>query len=332
MNTSSLNFFLKLIIAIIINQSVLVGQNDAATIVSGNLHLDDSWAPVIYLSHIPTFDEMYHMSNKMIVAETEIDSLGYFKFYLDFLPNKDKLYRLHLVKKDNSPATLIIGGNDENHLFLILNNSSSVKLKSKLSNGPFKNIVFESSSINNALQEISTMVFRQDSIASESSASKRQFIEEQLQEDLITLADTSSNFLVSLYAIYKTKFQSNYEHNSAFYKSYKRKWKIKNDPYYEAFISKLPINNDNNHFLLLIFSAILVSIGFLLGKIKISKQNKLKKLTIQERKVFNLLTESSSNQEIADQLNIGLSTVKSHVTSIYSKLNIKSRKEVVNMK
>jgi DNA-binding NarL/FixJ family response regulator len=38
-----------------------------------------------------------------------------------------------------------------------------------------------------------------------------------------------------------------------------------------------------------------------------------------------------SNKEISDELNIGLSTVKSHVNRIYSKLEIKSRKDILNL-
>jgi len=51
-------------------------------------------------------------------------------------------------------------------------------------------------------------------------------------------------------------------------------------------------------------------------------------LSIQERRVFQLVSEGKSNKEISAELNIGLSTVKSHVHSIYGKLGIKSRKEI----
>lgn len=39
-----------------------------------------------------------------------------------------------------------------------------------------------------------------------------------------------------------------------------------------------------------------------------------------------------SNKEISAECNIELTTVKSHVGNIYSKLKIKSRKEALNMK
>jgi len=58
--------------------------------------------------------------------------------------------------------------------------------------------------------------------------------------------------------------------------------------------------------------------------------NLIKSLSVQERKIFTLLKDGKSNKEISEEFNIGLSTVKSHVNNIYSKLNIKSRKEGMN--
>ncbi len=58
----------------------------------------------------------------------------------------------------------------------------------------------------------------------------------------------------------------------------------------------------------------------------ISKEN----LTVQESKIYDLLTIKYSNKEIAAELNISVSTVKTHVNNIYKKLGISSRKELVN--
>jgi len=59
-----------------LNQSVVCGQNKKEATISGNLYFDDSWDSIIYLSYIPTYGDMYFMSNDMIIAETVIDSLG----------------------------------------------------------------------------------------------------------------------------------------------------------------------------------------------------------------------------------------------------------------
>ncbi|MBN1286248.1 MAG: response regulator transcription factor [Anaerolineae bacterium] len=52
-------------------------------------------------------------------------------------------------------------------------------------------------------------------------------------------------------------------------------------------------------------------------------------LTPREREVLVLLVEGLNNAEIADRLMIGRSTVKTHVSNIFSKLGVASRVEAV---
>lgn len=52
-------------------------------------------------------------------------------------------------------------------------------------------------------------------------------------------------------------------------------------------------------------------------------------LTVREKEVLTLMIEGLNNQEIGTRLVIGLSTVKFHVSSILSKLNVASRAEAV---
>lgn len=56
----------------------------------------------------------------------------------------------------------------------------------------------------------------------------------------------------------------------------------------------------------------------------------LKMLTPREIQILRLLAKQASNQEIADTLYISLSTTKSHLRSIYRKLNIHGRSEAIS--
>lgn len=59
------------------------------------------------------------------------------------------------------------------------------------------------------------------------------------------------------------------------------------------------------------------------------QRNTTTRLTERELEVQSLLERGFSNQKIAHQLNISVSTVKAHITSLLSKLNAKSRFELV---
>ena len=52
---------------------------------------------------------------------------------------------------------------------------------------------------------------------------------------------------------------------------------------------------------------------------------KLDLLSIREREVALLLADGATHQEISDQLDITVRTVKAHATAIYQKLNVKDR-------
>ena len=52
-------------------------------------------------------------------------------------------------------------------------------------------------------------------------------------------------------------------------------------------------------------------------------------LTAREEETLVLLTKGFSNKEIADQLHLGIETVRSHLKRIYEKMHVRSRAEAV---
>ena len=63
------------------------------------------------------------------------------------------------------------------------------------------------------------------------------------------------------------------------------------------------------------------------------EENQLKnyQITPRESDVAKLLAEGKSYREIAEDLFISLPTVKTHVTRIYEKLNVKNRHELTKL-
>lgn len=57
-------------------------------------------------------------------------------------------------------------------------------------------------------------------------------------------------------------------------------------------------------------------------------QNPQLELTVQEKRIHDLLKKGHSNKEIAAEFNISVSTVKTHVNNIFKKKNVSSRNEL----
>lgn len=301
----------------------------------GTLKLDSVWNPIVYLSYIESFNDLNTISTDMIIAESKIDKNGYFSFLLNFLPEEDKLYRLHISKKDAPVASLLIGGNEENHMFLILSKKTKVKIRGYTNQSLFKRIEIKGDNLNQSISKINEIASYKDSTDFGASKVKREFLAKEINEKLRFIADSSSHSLVSLYALYRSDFKSNYSVNKEFYSSYINKWEKDSSNYFRAFKKQIPVEKKSKGVIYFAIFLILFIMVFSLNYVN-NKKNKFSKrardLSVQERKVFSLIKQGKSNKEISEECTIELSTVKTHVSNIYSKLNIKSRKEALEIK
>ena len=60
-------------------------------------------------------------------------------------------------------------------------------------------------------------------------------------------------------------------------------------------------------------------------------ENLVNTLSFREKEIFNLITEGHSNKQIAEKTNVSINTVKFHIKNIYDKLEVKNRKEAMNL-
>jgi DNA-binding CsgD family transcriptional regulator len=314
--------------------TILTQNINAASFIKGRIDADSTWSPVVYLSIIPSFDQLYSMSNQMIIESSEIDEAGRFSFETDYLPAENYIYRIHLSKKGDPPASLIIGGKDENHLFLIASNKSNLLIENQSNESLFGRVDVNGFQPAKMLREIDEMVLFVDTANFNSTSLKRELMEKALDEKLRQFADTCSFPLVSLYALYKTDIESNIAENPGFYNRFLDKWKDEKSPYFEEFRKSIPAENKKQNFSFLfgltgLFLGSILTFFVLKRKPKKSEPDEI--LTIQERRIFLMIQSGKSNKEISNELNIEISTVKSHVNNLYSKLKINSRKEILNI-
>ncbi len=67
----------------------------------------------------------------------------------------------------------------------------------------------------------------------------------------------------------------------------------------------------------------------LISNVTNSQKNKEIFLTDREKDVLLLVTQGFNNQEIADKMSVTPYTVKSHMSGIFKKLNVKTRTQAV---
>ena len=89
--------------------------------------------------------------------------------------------------------------------------------------------------------------------------------------------------------------------------------------------------NNVNSLLLVPFIILVCWLGMTLGSNK--KRDDLEtafqsQLSDREKEVFELVLIGKKNQEIANELFVDISTVKSHINNIYKKTGVKNRKEL----
>ena len=313
----------------------------AKFLIEGKLMIDSTWAPVVYLSAIPSFDQMQTVSNEMIILRAEVNAQGYFSLKGDFLPVEDQLYRLHLSKKGDPPSTIIIGGKDENHLFLILNNYSCFSLKDTGSASLWAGITVSGSDVNTRLREIDQMFTDFENQAARDFFIGREFMNIALQEKLRYYADSSSHCLLALYALHHTNVEAHSQEEANFYTSFIEKWQHQETPYLDELGQRavLPTKSSSPLFLYILVGVLGLGLGMGIRPLinvlnnaqkEGDKSRLFNQLSVQERKIFSFIREGKSNKEIAAELHIEPTTVKSHIRNIYAKLEISTRKEVLN--
>lgn len=299
--------------------------------IQGNIKLDSTWENKIYASNIPSFNDFYKTSNELIIGESIIDSYG--NWNIRILPESyPRIIRLHVIKKNQPKASLIIGGKDHNHGFMAIHKNKTILYYSdeeKL----FTDFTSNADGLNQAMKSIKSVYDKWELLSGNSKNKKDKIaLRKEAANELKKYADTASLILPAMYAIHLSdagfnKQEINLEMNNV-------KKRLGNHPYFDEY----PRVNNNTKFLL-IFLIVLGSMLFMWASYKfilhhrqIKKVKLLNSLSLREKDVYSLLQNGKSNKEIAEKLIIELSTVKSHINNIYTKLKITSRNQLHNFK
>lgn len=165
--------------------------------------------------------------------------------------------------------------------------------------------------------------------------SELKFTQEKLNRDLLDFADTCKSTMASLAAMNNSDFDKYYISNISFYQSFAKRLS-KDYPensytfdyqrkmeYFDPF-TNAPSSSWKDYVIGLLALLVLI-LGWNIQKLKKSSQNdgkqittiaSLDQLTIKEREILKLIAQGMSNKEIANNLFIELSTVKTHINNI----------------
>lgn len=336
-------FRYKFIIYLIFCSSFL--SSEAAKI-KGKVVLDESWAPVIYLSVIHSFDDLHTAAYGFLRYKIELDADGYFQADSLELADGDLIYRLHVCKKGDPESSIIIGGKDENFIHFIMNKNSKITLIPNELLPGLQHCKIKGQATSDSLEKLFTLQKRLDTPPDLPSEKNRAFIKKQVLSDLKTVIDTSSNDVIRLLALHFINESFTNENHLDLMEKVEKDLADSNysSPYYDAFQDQLSFlqfqatpnsSLESSWIKWLGLGLLLPFAAFLWWKINSDQDKNKATLTVeslskQERRVFDHLKKNKSNKEISSELHIEVSTVKSHINKIFSKLGVKSRKEIVD--
>lgn len=310
----------------------------------------------VYLSVIEDYRKLSRISFDQIIKKTTIDSLGLFKFDGNNLPQDNRIYRIHVDEcMDISQNSNHFFGKCENSksILFIADNRDTISFPTSFAD----QVLCEITSTNpksSAFLEIDVlkeeMAFDFNDFRSEANKklnSKKWFFALQefgknLEEPLAELYifDFLSDKRNETYAYYlKDVGSSEYYSNL----SQRLEKSYPNETFTQLYQKEITLDkilttqsspaSSNRKWLLgsLLAISMLLNLYFLWQKKALRKKQKtssLEKLTAQEQKIVDEILRSKTNKEIASDLFISLSTVKTHINNLYKKLNVTSREEI----
>jgi DNA-binding CsgD family transcriptional regulator len=259
---------------------------------------------------------------------------------------------------------LFVGG-PGNYLLLIIDNNSKIKIEVKdFSKDPLdyklSGDLFDQNEKIRDFEQDFRSIWNTD-INADLALNNRRRVNEELAERITSEFCESNPYpLVSILALQHIDIETDYRNYPDFYLTFLQKIKLSKEntsPYVKAFEKKLEFIEFKNHpkkehkaftinaqFIIVLFLIILglfLIILFYLKRNNNKKQTELKdkssdfnvelanQLTKREKEIMALLIREYQNKEIATELYLEVSTIKSHLSKIYQKLNVSNRYEAV---
>jgi len=305
------------VLLLVLSSSVLYAQST----ISGYVNTEDSLSNkkrVVLVQLIK--DNINSGSFSKIVASSTVNKKGYFHIN-KMLPESHLLYQIHVNGLDSLTST---------KKFIFTNNDS---IHFKLSTIPFSdysttNVVDKEWQKLNALKtKLNTKKFKEKKYLDEIRSYSKDSLQ-ILAVKLLSIKELNAKKLLEKDILL----------NTVYYIGLLTELKVSDiNPSEYAFLEnklatitkdKIETKYAISKWINIILGCLIFGLLAFVYSLKKNKNNSIATLSKQEVNIQNLILQGKSNKEIANELFISLSTVKTHITNIYQKLNISSRNEL----
>lgn len=330
-----------------------------AFLLSGQYHFSgevakDHYGKSVYLSLVEDYRKSSRVYLEQIIRKTTVDSLGSFAFKGNNLLNENRIYRIHVDSCAEDGEHFLGQCNNSQSVLFLANNKDSIQFPITYENQALCSIG-STNPASSAILDIQAL--KEEMIVDftdyRSEASRKLNSEKWFG----MLQDAGGAFNEPLVDLYLFDFLS--DKRSETYTYYLKD--ITTNNYYFEVLDRLKETYPNAIFTrqyeaeidadrqLANFNKpklwdwkwafwilLVLSIGlnlYLLMNRRAKAQKRaaslLEKLTPQEQKIVHQILQDKSNKEIASELFVSHSTIKTHINNLYKKLEVSSRQEIV---
>lgn len=310
---------------------------------------------MVYLSVIEDYRKMSRTYLEQIIRKTETDSTGFFEFKGDNLLQENRIYKIHIDECSETMDSRHFFGDCENakSILFIANVKDTVYFPTTFNDEIFCDI---SSTNPNSILLLDIDMLKEEMIydfaefrseANKKLNSKKWFRKFQeygrsLDEPLAELYiyEFLSDRRNEIYDYYLKDIQQNPYYTELLERLLAKYPKARFTQLYEAEIQtdkQISTQGKSSNFswiwilTLLLLLSLLTNFYLLINQKKLKRQQQhtnFQQLTQQEQKVVSLITQNKTNKEIAAELFISVSTVKTHINNLYKKLNVSARSDL----
>lgn len=338
---------------------MLFAFSSSAMEIKGRIELPEDWQPVVYLASLNSLNSLFVASPDFIIAESLIHPDGTFHIETSSIPDDNRFYRLYLVKGYNSSVEFN-SSSHRNYQHLLIHRNSIVEIEGKIEDDRLIVQHIEGSKESLRMLDFDKELWaKKAQLSSNQTKAKRDFIKQDLDQYIKEFVLVNQASLVGLYALcHIEEKDTDFLQNSAFYLDFEEglKKEYSRSSYtaeysellesligFREMVCEIPGVRPKWKDQLLLAQAflivlLLIVIVLMYSHLKRKKsdpisnegqdqKNAFMNLTKKEQEILQLLAGGKTNKEIALKLFVELSTVKTHINSIYKQLKVQNRSE-----